>query len=70
MTLTFTPKVDVPMRISAYGKTTRISMLSDESGGLHERQHGPGPPARLSALSVFHSKSVFVWRFCMGAQGA
>ena len=34
-------------------------------------QHlGPGPPRRLSALSVFHSKSVFVWGFCMGAQGA
>ena len=28
-------------------------------------EHGPGPPGRLSALSVFHSKSVlygaFVW---------
>ena len=30
----------------------------------------PGPPGRLSALTVFHSKIVFVWRFCMGAQGA
>jgi hypothetical protein len=27
-------------------------------------------PGRLSALSVFHIKIHFVWRFCMGAQGA
>jgi hypothetical protein len=27
-------------------------------------------PGRLSGLSVPHSKSGFVWRFCMGAQGA
>ena len=27
-------------------------------------------PGRLSALSVSHRKSVFVWRFCMGAHGA
>jgi hypothetical protein len=27
--------------------------------------NGPGPPpGRLSALSVFHSKSVLVWRLC------
>ena len=25
---------------------------------------------RLSALSAFHRKIGFVWRFCMGAQGA
>ena len=31
---------------------------------------GPGRPGRLSALSVPHTKSFFVWRFCMGAQGA
>jgi hypothetical protein len=30
---------------------------------------GPSPLGRLSALSVSHSKSIFVWRFCMGAQG-
>jgi hypothetical protein len=30
----------------------------------------PGPLGRLSALSLSHSKSIFVWRFCMGAQGA
>ena len=31
------------------------------------------PPGRLSALSVplrFPMKIYFVWRFCMGAQGA
>jgi hypothetical protein len=27
-------------------------------------------PGRLRTLSVFHSKSFFLWRFCMGAQGA
>jgi hypothetical protein len=27
-------------------------------------------PGRSSALSVLRSKSVFVWRFCMGAQGS
>jgi hypothetical protein len=27
-------------------------------------------PGRLSAISVSHSKSIFAWRFCMGAQGA
>ena len=27
-------------------------------------------PGRLSGLSVLHSKSVFVWRFCMGMEGA
>jgi hypothetical protein len=27
-------------------------------------------PGWLSALSVSHSKSFFVWRFCMGAQAA
>ena len=27
-------------------------------------------PGRLSALSVFHSKSFFAWWFCMGAPGA
>jgi hypothetical protein len=31
---------------------------------------GPGRPGRLSALSVPHTKSFFVWRFCMGGQGA
>ena len=30
----------------------------------------PGPPGRLGALPVFHSKFGFVWRFCMSAQGA
>jgi hypothetical protein len=28
------------------------------------------PRGRSSALSVFYSELVFVWRFCMGAQGA
>jgi hypothetical protein len=27
-------------------------------------------PRRLRAVSIFHSTSVFVWRLCMGAQGA
>ena len=27
-------------------------------------------PGRLSALGVSHSKSVFVWGFCVGVQGA
>jgi hypothetical protein len=27
-------------------------------------------PGRLSTLRVFPSRSIFVWRFCMGAQGA
>ena len=27
-------------------------------------------PGRLSALSVSNSKFGFVWRFCMGAEGA
>jgi hypothetical protein len=31
---------------------------------------GPGPPGRLSARRVSHTKSFFVWRFCMGARGA
>jgi hypothetical protein len=33
----------------------------------------PGPPGRLSALSVpqrFPMKIHFVWGFCVGAQGA
>jgi hypothetical protein len=44
----------------------------DEATGVHARgrdarqqQYGPGPPQRLSALSLFHSKSflygAFVW---------
>ena len=32
--------------------------------------YGPGPPSLLSALSGFHSKSLFVRRLCIGAQGA
>jgi hypothetical protein len=35
----------------------------------HRRGMGP-PGGRLGGLSVSHSKSIFVWRFCMGARGA
>jgi hypothetical protein len=38
--------------------------------GLRYSVFCPGPPGRLSALSIFLCKSVFLWRFCMGARGA
>jgi hypothetical protein len=44
------------------GQVLRVQQHRHGRGGLH---HGPGPPGRLSVLSIFHSKSVsygvFVW---------
>jgi hypothetical protein len=37
---------------------------------LLEAFPGPGRQGRLSALSVFHSKSGLYGAFCMGTQGA
>ena len=44
----------------------QVFILDSLSGYLPVR---PGP-GRSSALRIFHSESIFVWRFCMGARGA
>ena len=41
-----------------------------KTGRFGPAARGPGPPSLLSALRVSHRKSVFVWGFCTGAQGA
>ena len=41
-----------------------------KTGRFGPTARGPGPPSLLSALRVSHRKSVFVWGFCTGAQGA
>jgi hypothetical protein len=49
------PVERLPYRIAKFSHTVRAR---------------PGPLSALAFLSVFLCKSVFVWRFCMGAQGA
>jgi hypothetical protein len=44
--------------------------LAEHAQELVLDNHGPGPPGGEAPSRVFHSGIAFVWRFCMGAQGA
>ena len=48
----------------------RAQQRAREAAAPELAHRGPGPPGALNALSIFYSKSLFVWRYCMGAQGA
>jgi hypothetical protein len=56
--------------LSASFAKTPLSSAEDARFGGYVLNVGGHPAGRLSALSVLHITSVFLWRVCMCAQGA
>jgi hypothetical protein len=59
-----------PLKVSALKRRALAAGVGQEALEEVDDAAVRARPGRLSALGVSHSKSDFIWRFCMGALGA